>query len=115
MQGARPRVLSKCAVIRSLHTSPSAASHTADCSCLSSLLLPPPLLLLLLLLLLPMQVDSDRCRILPDGSRWVVDLWGAAADMALGSKPYSWKKGMARKGGSSFKWLIPVVAYGQVS
>jgi hypothetical protein len=77
------------------------------------LLLPPPLLLLLLLLLAT-QVDSDRCRILPDGSRWVVDLWGAAADMALGSKPYSWKKGMARKGGSSFKWLIPVVAYGQV-
>lgn len=59
------------------------------------------------------KVDSDRCRILPDGSRWVVDLWGAAGDMALGSKPYSWRKGMGRKGGSSLKWLIPVVAYGQ--
>jgi hypothetical protein len=35
--------------------------------------------------------------------------------MALGSKPYSWRKGMARKANSSFKWLIPVVAYGQVS
>jgi hypothetical protein len=26
----------------------------------------------------------------------------------------SWKKGMTRKGGSSFNWLVPVMAYGQV-
>ncbi|KAF6261872.1 TOC34m [Scenedesmus sp. NREL 46B-D3] len=59
------------------------------------------------------KVDGERCRILPDGSRWLPGLWGAAADMALGSRPYSWRRGMARKASSSLKWLIPVVAYGQ--
>jgi len=59
------------------------------------------------------KVDGDRCRVLEDGSQWVVDLLGAAADMALSSKPYVWKKSMARKANNKFKWIIPLVAYGQ--
>jgi len=43
-----------------------------------------------------------------------VELWGAAADMGLSSKPYLWKKGTGRKSSGSLKWLIPLVAYGQV-
>eukprot|EP00879_Flechtneria_rotunda_P017862 GHRR01018722.1.p1 GENE.GHRR01018722.1~~GHRR01018722.1.p1 ORF type:complete len:386 (+),score=140.67 GHRR01018722.1:145-1302(+) len=60
------------------------------------------------------KVDAERCRILPDGSRWLVDLWGAAADMALTGKPYQWRKGLGRNPNRSFKWLIPLLAYGQV-
>lgn len=51
---------------------------------------------------------------LPDGSRWLVDLWGSAADMALSGPPYAWRKGLSRRPNSSAKWLIPLVAYGQV-
>ena len=43
-----------------------------------------------------------------------MDLLGAAADMALSSKPCVWKKSMARKANNKFKWIIPLVAYGQV-
>jgi hypothetical protein len=60
------------------------------------------------------QVDSERCRILPDGTRWLVDLWGRAADVALAHKPYTVRKGAGpRKAAGGYKWLIPLVAYGQ--
>lgn len=60
------------------------------------------------------KVDSDRCRLLPDGSRWLVDLWGQAADVALTVPPYTWRKGGGpRKATSGYKWLIPLLAYGQ--
>eukprot|EP00775_Hariotina_reticulata_P004681 gene4681-4934_t len=61
------------------------------------------------------KVDAEKCRILPDGDRWLVELWGAAADMALSSKPYLWKKGAGRQSSGSLKWLIPLVAYGQAA
>jgi hypothetical protein len=61
------------------------------------------------------QVDAERCRILPDGSRWLVDLWGQAADVALANKPYVVRKSAGpRKTAGTYKWLIPLVAYGQV-
>lgn len=60
------------------------------------------------------KVDSERCRILPDGTRWLVDLWGRAADVALAHKPYTVRKGSGpRKAAGGYKWLIPLVAYGQ--
>jgi hypothetical protein len=65
------------------------------------------------------QVDAERCRILPDGTRWLVDLWGQAADVALGQGgPFILKKGGAagaagRKISGKGRWLIPLVAYGQ--
>lgn len=65
-----------------------------------------------------LQVDSGRCRILPDGSRWLIDLWGQAADLALTSKPYTVRSskgsGPRKSSRGGFKWLIPLVAYGQV-
>ena len=60
------------------------------------------------------QVDAERCRILPDGSRWLVDLWGAASDLALANKPYVVRSGTAKKRRSGAKWLMPLLAYGQV-
>jgi hypothetical protein len=62
----------------------------------------------------PSQVDADRCRVLPDGTRWVDGLLASLTDLALKGQPYVWRPRMARRPNNSLKWLIPVVAYGQV-
>ncbi|KAF8061109.1 TOC34 [Scenedesmus sp. PABB004] len=59
------------------------------------------------------KVDAQRCRVLPDGSRWLSELWRDAAELALAGAPYAWSKGLSRRPNSSFKWIIPLVAYGQ--
>lgn len=55
-------------------------------------------------------------RVLPDEDHtsWVLALYEALADMALAGKAYTYKKGMSRKPGGRFKWLIPAALYGQV-
>ncbi|KAI8464195.1 MAG: TOC34m [Monoraphidium minutum] len=59
------------------------------------------------------KVDADRCRVLPDGGRWLEDLAAQLADAALTGRPYAWRPRMARRPNNSLKWLIPIVAYGQ--
>lgn len=59
------------------------------------------------------KVDSDRCRVLPDGTRWVEELMAAATSAALKGAPYAWRPRMAARPNNSLKWLIPIVAYGQ--
>jgi hypothetical protein len=44
----------------------------------------------------------------------VVALYEALADMALAGRAYTYKRGMSRKPGGRFKWLIPAALYGQV-
>ncbi|GBF87561.1 translocase of chloroplast-like protein [Raphidocelis subcapitata] len=59
------------------------------------------------------QVDAERCRVLPDGTRWVDELLAALVDTALLGRPYSWRPRLSRRPNNSLKWLIPVAAYAQ--
>ncbi len=60
---------------------------------------------------------ATRHRVLPDGEHtsWLLALFEQLADMARAGKPFAYKRGMSRKAGGRFKWLIPGALYGQVS
>lgn len=59
------------------------------------------------------KLNDKRQRVLPDGTPWLVNLLEAVADVATSRPAYKYKRQYTRNPNNSFKWLLPVVLYGQ--